>query len=68
MIALLIVVVDEIGDSLLKLPGEIVVLKADDIFQGAMVALDFTLRHGMEGFATNVGQLVFLEERRQLRR
>ena len=68
VVTLVIVVVDKISDSLLKLPGEKVVVQADDILQGAMVALDFALGHGMERFATNVGKLMFLEECSQISR
>ena len=43
MIALRIIVLDKGTNRLRELPGKIVMLQADDIFDGAMVALDFTL-------------------------
>ena len=38
------------------------VFLADDVLRGAMVALDFALSHGMERLATNVDQLMLVEE------
>ena len=43
VIAVLVVVVDEVADRLLQRPGEVVVLKQDAVLQGLVPALDLSL-------------------------
>src|SRR5258707_8091077 len=49
MVALLIVVFDEGGYSLLQLPGKIVMLQANHVFNGTVIPLDFALGLWMIG-------------------
>ncbi len=42
------------------------IVKADDVFEGAVVALNLALGHGMVGFATNMANIDLLEVLGQL--
>jgi hypothetical protein len=68
VIAMLIVMVDEGGNGLLQLPGEIEVLQTKERFEGAMITFDFALGLRMEGLVVDMGYVVLLEKSSQLLR
>ena len=57
----MVVVIDEGRDGLLQFPGEVVVVKLDDVLHGAMPALDFALGLRMMNGSTDMGDLVVIE-------
>ena len=58
MITLPIVVLNESRNRLLELPGEIVMLQTDHVFNRAMITLNFALGLGMVGRTVNVLDLI----------
>ena len=65
---MVVVMVDESGNGLLQLPGEIEVLQTKERFEGVVIALDFALSLRMEGFAMNMGDVVLFEKGGELLR
>ncbi len=61
MIAVLVVVVDEVAGCLLQRPGEVTVLKQDAALQGLVPALDPALALGMVRSAADVIHALILE-------
>ena len=59
MIPVVIVVFDECRNRLLQLPGKVMMLQADHILHGPVVALDFALGLRVVGCATGVLEAVF---------
>jgi hypothetical protein len=66
VVALVVVKVGKRLNYLFQVGRKVVVIKTDDIFERAVVALDFTLCHGMEGFTANMSELLLLEEGSQV--
>src|SRR5260221_14136393 len=60
VVTAIVIVVDKVLKGLLEFPGEVVIAKADDVFEGAVVALNLALGHGMAGFPTNMPNIDFL--------
>lgn len=56
-----IVVSHESSNRLPELPGEIMVLQADDVLERAVVAFNLALGHGMKRLATRVAQAMRLK-------
>ena len=54
VVTLVVVMLDERGNGLFELPGEIVVLQANNVFERAMPALNLALGHGMVGLSARV--------------
>ena len=57
MVAVVVVMVDEGGHGPFQVPWKVVMLKADEVFEGTMVALNLALGHGMEGFAPDMANI-----------
>src|SRR5215467_2275042 len=57
-----VVVFNKLGNGLLKLPGEVVVVQTDDVLQRTMVALNFALGHGMVRLAVDVLNVLVSQE------
>ncbi len=64
----LVVVLDERANGVFQLPREIMVFKAADVLQRAMVMLNLALGYGVVRFPSSMLQLVLVEKGRQLMR
>ena len=56
-----VVVIDELGQTLFELTGQIVVLEQDLVLHGAVVALDLALGHRVIGLAAGMRHAVLRE-------
>ena len=53
MHAMVVVVSHKLAELLLQLPGQIIVIQIDDVFHGAVIALDLALGYSVIGSAIN---------------
>ena len=66
VVAVVVVVIDEVGDGGLELAGQEVILQQDATFQGLVPALDLALGLGVVWRAADVGDALALEPPRKI--
>src|SRR5260221_10092003 len=62
VITFVVVMLDEIRHCQFKLAREVMIFQADEVFERAVVALNFALGHGMVGRTARVANIGLFEE------
>lgn len=68
MIALMVVVIDKLSNTVFQFTGELIIFQQNLILQRSMQALDFTLSLRMKWFATCVTHILIFKIMGQLTR